>query len=294
MPLPLRWFVLIVLILGLPAGLTYLFLNAIIPGQVLIVGSVLSALYLTATLIVATQLPDLYLKHYNARKLTGNQWQNQMREYVKQAGKAGIQNPPIYVINDAAPHAFGVGLLSSQRKIFVTKGLLDTLEPDQLVAYLEAPIVMMARGETMCMTLGCAAAYVVLLPMKIADAMDSEGVRVIIALTFGLVAALYLQAIGLRRYWLTIDQAAARNHGHGGHLSFGSALNHGSKHLHRHPLVGLDFSSAPLFVVNPFGKSAISAIFATHAPTPKRVKRLQRLGSRIVGKEAVAKSKGLV
>lgn len=297
MPLPLRALILIALVVGVPFLVGYKALDAFESTRPLAlpVGAALSAIFTIATVVVASALPSIYARFYEAKKISGSQYQNQLRTFGMSAQKAGIrQVPELLMVSDGAPHAIGVGLLPSSRKIMITRGLFDVLEPDQLQAYLDYLIISMSKGETAVMTLGCAAAYVALLPLKIADIVDNDGLRVLLTVIFGWFGAIYLHAIGVGSHAYDLDAAAGSFHGVGGHLALGSALQEGSKSLFKHPLGKIEYSSSPLFVVNPLGAGGVAGIFATHAPTPKRVKRLQRKGTRAVGKEAVAKSKGLV
>ncbi|HYE77054.1 MAG TPA: hypothetical protein VEI97_03625 [bacterium] len=296
MPLPLRALILIALIIGVPLFVGYQLVAVFPAGRpyAWYFGGLCSFAFTVATIITASRLPQLYVKFYEAKKVTGSQYQNQLRTFGLSAQKAGIGIPELYMISDAAPHAMAVGWLPSTRTILVTRGLFDSLEPDQFQAYLDYLITMIAKGELGIMSLGCAAAYVALLPLKLADMADSDALRVILTVIFGWFGAIYLHAIGVGSHAYEIDQAAGSFHGVGGHLALASALNEGTKTLFKHPINRLDYSSSPLFVVNPLGATGVAGIFATHAPTPKRVKRLQRKGTRAVGKEAVAKSKGLV
>ena len=300
MPPALRWLVLVVLVMGVPYILVWQAVESATyaqghaqSGQ--IPGLIAGLLFLIITLVMALQLPALYVRFYDAKKLAGNTYQNHLRAFGIACEKAGVKpTPELYVINESAPHALGVGLLPSQRKILFTRGLFDSLDPDQFEAYLDFILIEMARGDLGAMTFGAAAAYIYLLPLKIADLADSDGLRVLLTVIFGWFGAIYIQASGIRSDAYELDQIAGALRGMSGHLALGSALNDGSKVLFKHQIQRLDYSSAPLFVVNPLGTKGVAGIFATHAPTPKRVKKLQTAGKKIVGKERVAKSKGLV
>jgi len=296
MPAPLRWLVLLALTFGAPflliSQLTWLFVRDESLSRMIGLG--VGSAYFIATWIVASQLPRLYAKYYEAKKLSGSQYQNHLRAYAQSCEKLKISAPELLIINDGAPIAMGVGLSPAGGKIIVTRGLFDGLEPDQFQAYLTFILVQFAKGHIAPMTFGCAAAWVALLPLKLADIADSEPLRVLLTIIFGWLGALYLQASGMRSQAYEIDQLAGASHGHGGHLALGSALNQADKVLFKHGLERIDYSSSPLWVVNPLGSKGVAAIFATHSPTPKRVKKLQRAGTKVVGKEAVAKSKGLV
>jgi len=299
MPPALRWLVLFVLIVGVPGILVGQGIESVtslrghtVPG--LIPGLAVGLVFLAATFAVALQLPSLYVRYYDAKKLSGNLYQNHLRTFGVACEKANVKLPELYVINDSAPHAMGVGMFPGQQRIIFTRGLFDTLDPDQFQAYLDYILIQIQRGDLAPMTFGAAAAYIYLLPLKIADIADNDGLRVLLTVIFGWFGALYIQATGEHSEAYDIDQTAGALHGLSGHLALGSALNDGTKTLFKHPIQKLDYSSAPLFVVNPLGTKGVAGIFATHAPTPKRVKKLQTAGKKVVGKERVAKSKGLV
>jgi|GEM_PF-5151958 len=296
MPPALRWLVVLALSFGAPFILTQQLL-ALFPATrplSLMVGLGVGVAFFLATLIVALQLPAIYAKYYEAKKLTGNQYQNHLRALARSCEMLNIKQPELLIMNDGAPIAMGVGLTPGSGKIIVTRGLFDRMEPDQFQAYLNFILLQFAKGHMGPMTMGAAAAFVALLPLKIADIADSEPLRVVLTIIFGWLGALYIQMSGMRSQAYELDQLAGKHHGVGGPLALGSALSSADKVLFKHGLQRIDYSSAPLFVVNPLGARGVAAIFATHSPTPKRVKRLQRTGTKLVGKEAVARSKGLV
>ncbi|MEO7994133.1 MAG: M48 family metalloprotease [bacterium] len=296
MPLPLRWLLLVVLVSVLP----YLVVNQLawLPTQshemAAIAGGIAAGIFVVATIFFAFALPKIFARYYDAKKLTGSQYQTPLRTFAMSAEKLGMPVPELLMFNDGAPHAFGAGLTPASNTVYITRGLFESLDPDQLQAYLDFILVQMKRGETSLMTFGAGAAYFMLLPIKIADLADNDALRTILTLIFGWLGAIYIQTIGMRAVCYEMDQLAGRHHGPTGALALGAALNTGTKVLFKHPLEKIDYASSPMFVVNPLGGRGVAAIFATHVPTPKRVKKLQRTGTKVVGKEAVAKSKGLV
>lgn len=296
MPAPLRWLVILLLIFGVPYVLADQLVWLITQDNQLKVqaGLLVAGAFTALSLLAALQLPSLYVRYHEAKKLAGNQYQNHLRAYAQSAEKLKIRPPELLIINEGAPIGMAVGLLPGQRKILITRGLYDGLDPDQFVAYLDYLLVMSAKGHTAPMTLGCGAAFIMLLPLRLADIADNDALRVLLTIIFGWFGAIFIQAAGLRSQAYELDQIAGKHHGVGGLLALGSALNACDKVLFKHPLGRIDYSSSPLWVTNPLGGKGVAAIFATHAPTPKRVKRLQRQGTRVVGKEAVARSKGMV
>lgn len=237
-------------------------------------------------------LKDAIMKDLEATRVTGGAYADVNRIIADMAYKEGLPKPEVYASNVFAPHAMSIGTSMKSAALFVTRGLVEQLNEDEIKAYIMHELAHFKRGDHIAADIGAAVAYFLLFPTRIFDSVnDGENVgKVLSMLIFGPFAAIFVQMSAYRDIDYAADKLAAEIHGQG--FSLASALNTGQKDIRKHP-IKVPLYCAHLFTVEPITtQTQAGALFITHVPTPKRITRLKRLGKKLA-KEAVYKHKGI-
>ncbi|MCD6218620.1 M48 family metalloprotease [bacterium] len=258
-----------------------------------LIGAAIGFLIATSCILFAVYgLKYAIMKDLEATRVTGGAYADVNRIIADMAYKEGLPKPDVYAANVFAPHAMSIGTSMQSMSLFVTKGLVDKLNEDELKAYIMHELAHLKRGDHVAADIGAAVAYFLLFPTRIFDSInDGENVgKVLAMLIFGPFAAIFVQLGAYRAIDYEADKFAAQIHGQG--YSLASALNTGQKDIRKHP-IKVPLYCAHLFTVEPITTQTQSgALFITHVPTPKRMTRLKRLGKKII-KKAIYKKKGI-
>lgn len=258
-----------------------------------LIGAVLGAIIATACVLFGIYgLKNVLIRDLNA-KLAGNGILSDLnRQVASLAYKEGFPKPDIYMLNEHAPHAASIGINMKTAAIFVTKGLVETLNEDELFAYVTHEVAHIKRGDHLAADIGAGLAYVILYPTRMFDGInDGENIAKLLSLLiFGPFAAIFVQLAAYRALDYDADLLAAEIHGQG--FSLASALNSGQKDIRKHP-IKVPHYCAHLFTVEAIAMGTqAGALFVTHVPTPKRIARLKRLAMKTC-KQIVQKNKGI-
>ena len=237
-------------------------------------------------------LKNVIMKDLDATRVTGGAYAEVNRIIADMAYKERLPKPEVYAANVHAPHALSVGSSMSSLALFVTKGLVEKLNEDELKAYITHELAHLKRGDHFSADLAASIAYFLLFPTKLFDSInDGENIgKMLMLLVFGPFAAVFVQMGAYRAIDYDADKFSAEIHGQG--YSLASALNTGQKDIRKHP-IKVPHYCAHLFTVEAItAQTQAGALFITHVPTPKRIRRLKRLGKK-VAKSAVYKHKGI-
>jgi heat shock protein HtpX len=239
-----------------------------------------------------TRLKYVIISDLGARKLSNGQYQIVSRVVYDVCYKQNIPKPDIYIVNEHAPHALSVGTSLRSGALIVTQGLVESLNEDELKAYVIHEMVHLRRGHHYFSDLGAGVAYIILYPSRIFNFInEGENVgKLFTVYILGLFAMIFTQLSSYRWTDYDTDSEAAEIHGQG--FSLASALNTGMKDIRKHP-IRVPHYCAHLFTVEPITQQTqAGAMFVSHLPTPKRVNRLKR-ASKKTSKSAVYKHKGV-
>jgi len=258
-----------------------------------LIGALLGFIIATGCILFAIYgLRDAIAKDLEAPRVTGGLYAEINRIVADMSYKEGLPKPVIYGANDHAPHALSVGSSIKSVGLFVTRGLVEGLNEDELKAYITHELAHIKRGDHLAADIGAAVAYFILLPTRLFDGInDGENVgKLLSLLILGPFAAIFVQLAAYRGLDYDADKFAADIHGQG--YSLASALNNGQKDIRKHP-IKVPHYCAHLFTVEPItAQTQAGVFFMTHVPTPKRITRLKRLSKKVINK-AIYKSKGI-
>jgi heat shock protein HtpX len=205
---------------------------------------------------------------------------------------AGLPKPRVTVIETEALNAFATGMHPDRAAIGVTRGLLKTLNREELQGVVAHEMGHIANWDIRYMT---AVAILVGLIVLVADGVrrslfygvrpagrrrgkGGAGVLVVVLLVFAILAPLAAQlvrfAVSRQREYLADATAVqfTRNP-----LGLISAL--GKLATAAQPFRGANRATQHMFIVNPFRNFSAdaSALVATHPPIEQRIARLRNL-----------------
>jgi heat shock protein HtpX len=300
------WLIIVLLALGAGVGYTLgAFLEtylgtAIRPDVVasplgVILGGGMVSIGLVASAVTFAAGGKVILGLTGAREVSGDE-QPMLHNVVEEmAIAAGIAKPRVYLLDTDVPNAFATGMAPENAAIGVTRGLLTTLNRDELQGVIGHETGHILNWDTRYMT---AVAILVGLIALVCDAArrmlwysggrvsgtgrdrkGSAGPLLLIFLVFAILAPIAAQfvrfAVSRQREYLadaTAVQLTRNPLGLIGALQKLEAL--------ARPFQGANRATQHMFIVNPlreFGAD-VSALMATHPPLEARIERLQNLG----------------
>jgi heat shock protein HtpX len=205
---------------------------------------------------------------------------------------AGLPRPRIYVIETDALNAFATGMRPQLAAVAVTRGLLDTLNRDELQGVIGHELGHIVNWDIRYATVvGVTVGLVALVSdAALRGLRYSRGrgdspygiIAVVALLLFALLAPLAAKlvqmAISRQREFLADATSVRLTRNPLGLIGALEKLGQAAR-----PFPGASGATQHLFIVNPFrqfGDKAL-ALFATHPPIERRIARLRNLGDKI-------------
>ena len=198
--------------------------------------------------------------------------------------QADLPKPTVAVADTRVPNAFAAGRSRKSATVCVTKGLLQTLDDEELEAVVAHELAHVKNRDVMVMTiasfLSTLAFIVVRWGWLFGGGRNRNGggqVIVAIAVSFVVWVVSFLLIRALSRYReYAADRGAASITGKPGALA--SALLAIDGRMDRVPKEDLrDQAEMNAFFILPIRSGFIGRIASTHPPTEKRVERLREL-----------------
>ena len=199
---------------------------------------------------------------------------------------AGIPMPKLYIIDDPSPNAFATGRDPKHSSIAVTKGLLESMNREELEGVLAHEISHVANYDIRFSTLTVVLVGAIGLVSEIVlrtflfggfrggGNRKGGGVLVLIGLLFVIlapIAAMFVRfAISRQREYLADANAAKLTR-------YPPGLASALEKIQKYPK-GVKSASdvtAPLYISNPLKKA--EGLFATHPPITDRINRLRSM-----------------
>jgi len=196
---------------------------------------------------------------------------------------AGIPLPKIYIIDEPALNAFATGRDQNHGVLVVTRGLLESLENEELEGVLAHELSHIQNQDIRVMTLAAVLAGAIVMLADIflrssrwgsSRSRKSGGILILIGLILALLSPLFAQLIKLaisRQREFLADSAGALLTRYPEGLA--KALEKISKDPM--PLQNVSEATAHLYIKNPLTKGMFASMFSTHPPVEERIKRLR-------------------
>ncbi|MBX6320443.1 MAG: M48 family metallopeptidase [Rhodospirillaceae bacterium] len=240
------------------------------------------------------------LRLANAREVTPDEEPVLHNVVEEMAIAAGLPKPRVAVIETDSPNAFATGMRPEAAAIGVTRGLLKSLNREELQGVIGHEMSHIANWDTRYMT---AVGILVGLIALVSDAVLRGGTRmigfgaagrrggsrkgggggavliVLVLVVFAILAPIAAQlvrfAVSRQREYLADASSVQLTRNPVGLIGALRKLAASAE-----PFKGANRATQHMFIVNPvrsFGERT-SALFATHPPIEARIRRLQNLG----------------
>ena len=232
----------------------------------------------------------IILRSYRAKILKENEypWLHDMVADI--ARKAGVPKPKIAIIPVKTPNAFATGRNPKNAVVAVTEGIMDVLSRTELEGVLAHEMAHVKDRDILVMTIAATMAGAIAFMARIfwfnaifggRGGRGGEGswiILLIVAITAPIAALLVQLAISRSREYKA-DRVGALIIKKP--LALASALDKLERSNKKRPIERGNPASSSLFIVNPFRGSGFAAIFSTHPPMKKRIRKLKQLAREI-------------
>jgi heat shock protein HtpX len=202
----------------------------------------------------------------------------------------GIPMPKVYIINDPAPNAFATGRDPKHAIVAATTGLLVLMDDNELEGVMAHELAHIRNYDIRVSTIvfGLVSAVGILADFAIraafyAGGSKSRGNAGAAFLVIGLIASLIAWLIGplvsaavsrQREYLADATGVQITRYPEG----LASALNKLGEY--GRPMQKVSASMAHMFLNDPIKPGFRERLFSTHPPIPKRIERIQQMGSK--------------
>ncbi|MDD4951032.1 MAG: zinc metalloprotease HtpX [Desulfovibrionaceae bacterium] len=227
----------------------------------------------------------IVLRMYRAVELSPNDAPRIHAMVAELAERAGLPKPKICLVPQDAPNAFATGRNPQNAVLAVTRGLLTTLPPEELMAVLGHELGHVKHRDILIQSVAAVLAgavmflagmirWAALFGFRGSDRDNGNPLAAIALAIVAPIAALMIQmAISRSREYLA-DEAGARLAQNPLHLSRALARLHQA--AARTPLQG-NPATENMFIVNPFSGRRMLGLFSTHPPVEERIRRLEAM-----------------
>ena len=201
------------------------------------------------------------------------------------ARRAELPMPAVYVLETSQPNAFATGRNPENSAVAVTRGLLQSCDPEELAGVIAHELGHIKNRDTLTMTitatLAGAIGFLAQFAFFLGGGRDNRNplgaVGTLLVMILAPLAAMLVQMAISRTREYSADRAGAMICGQPLWLARAlqriEQLARGvvNEPAERNP------ASAHLFIVNPLRMGGIDSLFRTHPPTADRVRRLHEL-----------------
>jgi len=203
--------------------------------------------------------------------------------------KSGIPKPRLYLSPDPQPNAFATGRDPQHSAIVVTRGLIRSLNRDEIKGVLAHELshvknrdILIATAASVVASIITAAASVLRWGAIFGGSSSSENrnpLGEIFAIIFAPIAAIIIQLAISRSREFEADRSGAKLAGGGKGLANAlEKIDYASKQA---PAMETNPAFANLYIANPLGSEGLGGFFAklfsTHPPVAERVARLREM-----------------
>ena len=217
----------------------------------------------------------------------------QLHELVGElAMRAGLPKPRVYIVDTPTPNAFATGRNPEHSAVAVTRGLLQTLNRDELAGVLAHELGHVKNRDILISSVAAMMAGAISYLATMAqwamlfggmgrdDDRRGGGAGLIGGLAVMIVAplaAMLIQMAISRSREYQADKTGAAIQGRPEALA--SALQRLEDYNHRLPM-DVNPATAQMYIVNPLTAGTMATLFSTHPPIEERIRRLLDLRNR--------------
>jgi heat shock protein HtpX len=231
----------------------------------------------------------IVLKMYKAKEATEAEASLAYRIVNVLSKEAGLPMPKVYIIPQDSPNAFATGRNPENAVVAVTRGLLNTMNPDELAGVLAHELGHIKNRDILIGTIAATMAGAIMMLASMAKwsaifggfrGDDDEGGGFIgliaMAIIAPIAATLIQMAISRSREYLADSTAASIT---GNTEGLANALEKLGAYSKQIPMQAQP-ATAHMFITNPLAGSNLMKFFSTHPPIEERVARLR--GTKVI------------
>lgn len=222
----------------------------------------------------------MVLKAYKAKFVTEREEPRLVRTVQRVANMAELPMPKVAVVPTETPNAFATGRNPNNAVVAATKGLLNTLNDDELEGVIAHEMAHIKDRDILVMTIAASvamiiavAARIILFQMFFGRNRNVNPLLLIVAAITAPIAALLVQLAISRSREYKADRVGAMTIYNP--KAMARALDKLEKGNKRRPFRKGSPATSSLFIVNPFTRSTFTSIFSTHPPMKERIRRLE-------------------
>jgi heat shock protein HtpX len=227
----------------------------------------------------------MVLRMHNARPVTRASAPDLVGLVEQLARRAELPMPAVYVLETNQPNAFATGRNPENSAVAVTRGLIESCDPEELAGVIAHELAHIKNRDTLIMTitatLAGAIGFLAQFAFFFGGGRDNRNplgvVGMLLVMILAPLAAMLVQTAISRTREYSADRGGAMICGQPLWLARAlqriEQLARGvvNEPAERNP------ASAHLFIVNPLRMGGIDSLFRTHPPTADRVRRLREL-----------------
>lgn len=241
--------------------------------------AIISIFVIILNLVTYFYSDKMVLKAYKAKIVTEREEPRLVRTVRRVATMAELPMPKVAVVPTQTPNAFATGRNPNNAVVAATKGILNTLNDDELEGVIAHEMAHIKDRDILVMTVAASvamiiavAARIILYQMFFGRNRDVNPLLFAVAAITAPIAAMLVQFAISRSREYKADRVGALTVYKP--LALAKALDKLEKGNKRRPIRGGNPATSSLFIVNPFTRGAFVSIFSTHPPIAKRISRL--------------------
>ncbi|MEF8795623.1 MAG: zinc metalloprotease HtpX [Salinivenus sp.] len=194
--------------------------------------------------------------------------------------RADLPMPKVCIVPQDQPNAFATGRNPDNAVVAVTRGIMNTLDRDELAGVIAHELAHIKNRDMLTSTVAATMAAAITLLARFGiffGGRDNGFVVQLLMMILAPVAAMLIQMAISRSREYAADRDGAEIAGNP--LGLAHALRRMEQAAEQRPMHDANQATSHMFIVNPFsgGLSGLRSLFSTHPPTEERIARLEEM-----------------
>ena len=197
--------------------------------------------------------------------------------------RADLPMPKVCIVPQDQPNAFATGRNPENAVVAVTRGIMDTLDRDELAGVIAHELAHIKNRDMLTSTVASTLAAAITLLARFGiffDRGENGFVSSLLMMILAPMAAMLIQMAISRSREYAADRDGAEIAGNP--MGLASALRRMEQVAQQRPMQNANQATSHMFIVNPFsgGLSGMRKLFSTHPPTEERIAELEKMAGR--------------
>ena len=196
--------------------------------------------------------------------------------------RADLPMPKVCIVPQDQPNAFATGRNPENAVVAVTRGIMNTLDRDELAGVIAHELAHIKNRDMLTSTVASTLAAAITLLARFGiffDRGENGLVSSLLMMFLAPLAAMLIQMAISRSREYAADRDGAKIAGSPQGLA--SALRRMEQVAQQRPMQNANQATSHMFIVNPFSGalSGMRKLFSTHPPTDERIAELEKLAN---------------